>query len=106
MALWQGSGSVTKRRSLHDAVEAVLRELLGEDVIDRVYVERDIDDDGDAVLRIKVIYDRGRKALDARKTSTAARLLRPELTARGESGYPVIAFVSKADYGASHPEAA
>ena len=62
-----------------------------------VQIREDVDSDGDAVLRIDVIYEGAPKDLDAKKLSGAVRHLRPKLSAIEEFAFPLLSFISRAD---------
>lgn len=64
-----------------------------------VKVERDIDFDGDDILKIVVVFEGTRKDIDARKVSGAVRHVRPKLTAIGERAFPLLSFISVGDAG-------
>ena len=64
----------------------------------KIDVKKDVDADGDDLLRIDVIFEGSPKDLDAAKLSGTARLLRPKLSQIHESALPLLSFISKADY--------
>lgn len=63
----------------------------------RVDVDRDIDRDGQDILRIQVVFDGVVKGKDAASIAGAARRLRPALEKIDEDLFPLLSFVSKLD---------
>lgn len=64
-----------------------------------VNVVRDVDRDGDDVLKIEVVFD---GVLKGRDVAGAARQLRPALEEIDADVYPLLSFVSKVDYDRGH----
>ncbi|QYO75332.1 hypothetical protein [Devosia salina] len=64
-----------------------------------VNVARDVDFEGDEVLKIEVVFEGTRKDIDARKVSGAVRHVRPHLSAIGEMAFPLLSFVANSDRG-------
>jgi hypothetical protein len=90
---------MTAIRTLEDIVEDVLRERFDDVDIDDIQVRRDEDHDGDPILRITVVYNtKNKKGLDARKTSSIVRVMRPHLDQVNENAFPVVSFVSRSDW--------
>jgi len=97
---------MARKPSISDRVKAALkRRFSGVDIV-AVHVAPDVDQDGDRILRIEIVFDDHRGLLDAGKTSTAVRYLRPVIEQAGESGFPVISFVAKSEIGAHDAAAA
>lgn len=88
---------------LHDVIMSVLKERFDDVVIESISVDPDFDKDGDPILVVKVIFDGTKKQLDARKTSTVIRHLRPKLAEINETAFPIISYISKSEYGNSSP---
>lgn len=84
-------------------IAKVVRETLAADfekvkIID-VRIHDELDSDGDAVLRVDVIFEGTPKDVDAQKLSGAVRHIRPKLNAIGEMAFPLFSFISKGDWG-------
>lgn len=97
---------MAENAELKAIVEAVLRERFDDVTIESMELERDIDQDGDEILRVNVIFDGKKKRLDSRKTSGLLRHLRPKIAEIGEYAFPVVSFISKSDYGKQKTAAA
>jgi hypothetical protein len=79
--------------------EFVAGELAPVEVLD-VQIEESVDRSGEEYLRVGVLYDGVSKDLDTRKTVSMIRLLRPILFEKaGETGFPVISYISSSDLG-------
>lgn len=92
-------------REVRDAIEAVVRERLRDVDIHAIHITPDVDDDGDRLLRVKVVFDAARP-VDARKTSGLVRHIRPRIAELGEEAFPILSFISKAEYRNAKAEAA
>jgi len=66
----------------------------------KVNIKKDVDVDGDDLLRIDVVFDGVSKDLNAEKLLGTVRRLRPKLNEIHESAIPLLSFVSQADYNA------
>lgn len=93
-------------KKVEQAIKSVLEERFDDVTIESIKVEPDVDDDGDAILRVQVIFDGTKKALDARKASGLLRYMRPEIEKFGENAFPIISFISKSDFRKKNPAAA
>ena len=65
--------------------------------ISDIRVHKELDQDGEEVLRIDVVFNGERKDVDARKLSGAVRQIRPKLQAIGEGAFPLFSFISSGD---------
>ncbi|MCA3555742.1 hypothetical protein [Aestuariivirga sp.] len=91
-------------------IAKVVREALASDfdkvkIID-VRVHDEVGSDGDAVLRVEVIFEGTRKNIDAGKLTGAVRHVRPKLRDIGEDAFPLFSFISKGDWGAGRLKSA
>jgi hypothetical protein len=66
--------------------------------IKAVYVAPELDQDGDEILRVDVVFEGKLKADDARRVPGAARQIRPVLEENDADLFPLLSFVSKLDY--------
>lgn len=97
---------MAEREKLKEVIESVLRERFDNAEIDSITVESDFDEDGDAILRVKVVFDGEQKQLDAHKSSTVLRHMRPKLAEIGEEAFPIISFIAKSELETTKPAAA
>lgn len=65
-----------------------------------INIRKDVDADGDDVLRIDVVFEGSPKDLDVAKLTGTVRKLRPKLDKIEESAFPLLSFISAADYNA------
>lgn len=91
-------------------IAKVVKETLAVDfenvrIID-VRVQDEQDSDGDAVLRVEVVFEGTRKDMDVRKLAGIVRHVRPKLSEIGENAFPVFSFISKGDWGAGRLKSA
>lgn len=65
-----------------------------------VTVIRDIDFDGDEILKVDIVFEGTPRDIDARTVSGAVRRVRPKLRDLGEMAFPLLSFISRGDAGA------
>lgn len=87
-------------------VESVLADKFDGIEIVAINVKADIDEDGDDVITINVVFDGTKKRLDSGKTSSLVRRVRPKFAEIGETAFPVFSFIAKSELGRRSPEAA
>lgn len=91
-------------------IEKIVRNVLSERFenveIESISVVFDVDEDGDDILRVKVIFDGQTKHLDARKASGVLRHLRPKIAEIGEDAFPIMSYIAKSELGKHKTEAA
>ena len=63
-----------------------------------VEVEEDMDTSGDKILIIDVIFEGSTDDLDPKKLAGIERQLRPKLDAIEETAFPLVSFISKAEF--------
>lgn len=84
-----------------EAIAKTVHETISQDFtsfrIINVHVDRDVDFDGDEILKIEIVFEGTPKDLDARKVSGAVRHVRPKLFALGEMAFPLLSFISQGD---------
>lgn len=62
-----------------------------------VKVSHQLDDDGDHVLRIFIIFEWKKGKVDPKKLAGAVRYLRPKLNEIKETAFPLLSFITKSD---------
>lgn len=85
-------------REATDAVRHLATERLSDAKIVGIDVTADRGYDDDEILRITVVYDSPDERLHTDGTVGFVRHLRPRLEEMGLTMFPVMSFVSKADY--------
>lgn len=93
------------KQELEGIVRHVLRQQLGGAKIDSFSITPSVDEDGVAVLVVKVVFDEERGPPDPRATSSLLRFLRPQLMEAGEDAFPVVSFIAKSELGKLKAEA-
>jgi hypothetical protein len=86
-------------RAIKRIVEDTLKRDLDNIRVVNILVRSDVDRDGDAVLLIDVVFDGLPKDINVRNLSAAVRHIRPKLAKIGETAFPLISFISKAEAG-------
>jgi hypothetical protein len=91
-------------------IAKIVKEVLAADfnrvkILD-VRVKDDVDADGEAMLRIEVIFEGPRKDVEALKLTGTVRHVRPRLRAINENAFPLFSFISKGDLGAERRRSA
>jgi hypothetical protein len=91
-------------------IAQVVRETLAADfdkvkIVD-VKIHKELDSDGDDVLRIEVIFEGTPKDVDALNLTGAVRQVRPRLRAINETAFPLFSFISKGDWSAERLKSA
>ncbi len=85
---------------IHGVVLAAVKDLFsafaGVRVIN-VDVADDTDADGNAILRINVVFEGDPNKIDARRLSGVVRELRPKLEEIDETAFPLLSFIEKSD---------
>ncbi|MCG8356407.1 MAG: hypothetical protein MI920_12620 [Kiloniellales bacterium] len=71
-----------------------------------IEVTPDVDEDGDRVFAVKIVFDGSRTTLDARETSSLVRRILPMMEKIGERGFPIMSFIAKSELGKSSPGSA
>ncbi|HER25626.1 MAG TPA: hypothetical protein ENI69_00795 [Rhodospirillales bacterium] len=97
---------MVSKSKLNAVIEKVLRDIFDDIDIETITVEPDIDEDGDNILRVRVIFDGENKQLDTHKTSSLLRYMRPKIADIGENAFPVVSFIAKSEIRKPKPEAA
>ena len=85
---------MAENQELKRIIRAVLEEIFGDARIGDVHVASAYDEDGDEILRVKVVFDGTEEQFDARKASSVVRHMRPRLAMIGEQAFPIISYVS------------
>ena len=89
----------------HDKLAEVITQILSKDFknikIVKVDIAEDFDRDGDAILRVNVVFEGDRANLDARNISSAVRRIRPALEDVEGMPFPLVAFIAQEDYCAT-----
>ena len=89
-------------------IEEVARESIGNEILS-VHVVSDLDHYGDEIFRVKIVFEPSTKEglLDPGKTTGLVRRILPKLSEKGAEGFPILSFISAADYKdyrKAHPE--
>lgn len=84
-------------RTLSEFVGNIVKRQFSEAVIDNVDVKSDVDSDGDAVLRITIVFETSSKTLDRNKMVSLVRHIRSELAEIELESFPLVSFVAKAE---------
>lgn len=95
-----------KRSEIEQIIRSVLCEKFSDVEIESIEALPDVDEDGEKVIVVKVVFDGNRKKLDAKKVSGVARSVLPKLEEAGESGFPIMSFIAKSELRKKSPEAA
>lgn len=84
-------------RELSELVGRIVRRRFSDAVINVVDVKTDVDSDGDAVLRVTVVFETNAETLDPDEMVGLVRHIRPELARVGIESFPLVRFIAKAD---------
>jgi len=95
-----------KVRNVEQIVKTALRGRFPKIHVLSVNVSDDMDDDGDIVLQIKVVFEAANGDLDPTEIPTFVREIMPLLSEAKQPGFPVVTFIAKSDLGKLKPEAA
>ncbi len=96
-----------EERKIINIIKADLQKRFEDVEIVSINVVPEVDEDGDDVLFVSVVFDaKERKRLDPRKTSAMARSIVPQLMSAGEDAFPVFSFIRKSEWREKSPEAA
>lgn len=64
-----------------------------------ITLDRDTDADGDAIVKVYVVFENKTKRIDAKETIGASRSAREKLVRMGEESSPVFYYVAKSEAG-------
>ena len=87
-------------------VAELVKERFRDAEIVSVEVAEDIDQDGDPVLKVRVIFETETGTLDAEETSSFLRYLRPKLSEHGLEQFPIMSFISNQELRGNSAEPA
>ncbi|MBC7141827.1 MAG: hypothetical protein H5U18_06670 [Rhodobacteraceae bacterium] len=77
--------------------EDIVRKHLGVDVVKRVEVLRDVNSDGEEILRIRVVYDQSKGSPSATDMSEITDEIWETSLASGQHAFPITNFISLDD---------
>ena len=83
---------------LKSVIEAVVRNRFDDVEIVAVDIKPDVDEDGDRVLLVEIVFDADSGRLDAGRASGLVRHMLPKIADLGEQAFPILSFISKSDY--------
>jgi hypothetical protein len=92
--------------AIEDVVLGTVKERFGEAVIDSVSATPGVDHDGDPIVRVTVVFNAEINDLEVRELTGLGRRLRPRLAEQGETGFPIMRFLTKRDWDRLRHEAA
>jgi hypothetical protein len=81
--------------SLEEVILETVKERFSDAMIESISIDPDKDSDGDAILRITIIFDSDIEKLESAKLTGLVRHVRPKLAAQKEDRFPIFRFVSK-----------
>lgn len=93
------------RKDIKDIVKGVLEERFTDVIIESIDIEPDVDEDGDPILRIRIVFDANKKTLDPRRASGLLRHMRPRMADRGVLDFPILSFIAKSELQGKNAEA-
>lgn len=97
---------MSKASGIEKIVRSALRERFPKIHVVGVNIDDDTDEDGDAILRIRIIFESGDKDFDPTKIPPLMRAIIPKLSAAHLPGFPILSFIAKSDLGKLKPETA
>lgn len=91
-----------------ERIKEIVREVLssrfeGVQIVS-VSTRADVDEDGDDIIAIDIVFDGKEKRLDSRQTSTIARRVIPKMREIGEGAFPIFSFIAQSEIGKLRPE--
>jgi hypothetical protein len=78
-------------------IETEVRRRFGKGIILSVRVRPDVDEDGDRVIFVTVVFNSDGEPLDTAKTSSLARHVLPRIAEVMEDTFPIFSFVDKSE---------
>jgi hypothetical protein len=85
-------------QKIQNGIARVLRGYFENLKIRGVHVKEDVDQDGDEILRVLIVFEGDLEGNDVRRAVGAASRIRPVLEAYDADLFPLLSFVSKLDY--------
>jgi hypothetical protein len=86
----------TRKAALNSAIEKVVRTQFADAAVCAVHVVEDVDYEGDAILRVAVVFETSSPP-DINKAKSLARHIWPVIEDSDSNAFPIISFRSKAD---------
>lgn len=93
-------------QKVREAVERVVRERFSDVCIVSISITPDLDEDGERILLIDVVFKADKKHLDSSKTVGLTRHLLPKLHEANEPGFPIFSFIADSEMRKNKTEAA
>ena len=93
-------------QAVREIVESVLMSRFHDIDISSIEITPDVDEDGDPVLIVTVVFSAEEKRLDATETSGLVRRILPKMEEIGETRFPIFSFIAKSEMGKITPESA
>src|SRR5687768_605338 len=86
-----------RKIELDEAIEQVVRGEFSDADIESVYAMPDLDEDGDPIVRILIVF-KSAAAFDAKKAKGLTHRLFPVLKEEFRGAFPIVSFRSMADH--------
>jgi len=93
-----------REQAVHDIIKSVLEDRFRNVNILSINVMPDIDEHGDQVLFVTVVFDGEKKRLDTKETSSLARRVLPRMEEIGDDRFPIFSFIAKSELRNVHPD--
>ena len=81
-----------------NVIERAMRDSYRDIAFVVIDVTSDIDEDGQEFLWVRAVYDGEPVTIDTRKSLTVVRELQPQLDDLNVDAFPVISYMTRADY--------
>lgn len=94
------------KQAVYDVVKSVLKSRFRNINILSIDITPDVDEDGDQVLIVRVVFDAEEKRLDISETSGLVRRILPKMKAVGETRFPIFSFIAKSEMRKINPDSA
>ena len=94
------------KQAVYDVVESVLKSRFRDIDITSIDINPDVDEDGEPVLAVRVIFSAHEKRLDAGEASGLVRHILPKMEEIGENRFPIFSFIAKSEMGKTNPDSA
>lgn len=93
-------------RAVYNVVKSVLKSRFHDMDITSIEINPDVDEDGEQVLIVRVIFSAKEKRLDAKEASGLVRRILPKMEEIGEKRFPIFSFIAKSEMGKVNPDSA
>lgn len=93
-------------KDIINVIKSVFTSRFGDIDISSIEITPEVDEDGDQILAVTIIFSATKLNLDSRETSGLVRRILPKMEQIGETRFPIFSFIAKSEMGKLNPDSA